>query len=100
MTTRQTIQALLLAALATASPALAQVHDDCEASCGKAKMLKKYWAEGRNPDGSLGLPGGGNGTREASEATQVSTWRRWAMWAFVRVGGAGHYQGAGECPNS
>ncbi|MFO0835147.1 MAG: M1 family aminopeptidase [Phycisphaerales bacterium] len=71
MTTRQTIQALLLAALATASPALAQVHDDCEPSCGKAKMLKKYWAEGRNPDGSFGLPGGGNGSREASEATDV-----------------------------
>lgn len=38
--------------------------------------------------------------REASEATKVSAWRRWAMWAFVRVGGAGYYQGAGECPNS
>lgn len=29
--------------------------------------------------------------REAAEVTGVSMWRRWAMWAGVRVGGAGHY---------
>lgn len=29
--------------------------------------------------------------REAAAVTGVSWWRRWAMWAGVRVGGASHY---------
>lgn len=32
--------------------------------------------------------------REASAATGVPTWRRWLMWAGVRVGGASHYTDA------
>lgn len=29
--------------------------------------------------------------REASEATGVAKWRRWMMWAGVRVGGGSHW---------
>jgi hypothetical protein len=29
--------------------------------------------------------------REASQATGVPAWRRWLMWAGVRLGGASHY---------
>jgi hypothetical protein len=29
--------------------------------------------------------------REASEVSGVPAWRRWLMWAGVRVGGASHY---------
>jgi len=29
--------------------------------------------------------------REASEITGVPAWRRWIMWAGVRVGGASHF---------
>lgn len=29
--------------------------------------------------------------REASEATGVPAWRRWLMWAGVRIGGGAHY---------
>lgn len=29
--------------------------------------------------------------REAAAITGVSWWRRWAMWAGVRVGGSSHY---------
>ena len=29
--------------------------------------------------------------REAAQLTGVSWWKRWAMWAGVRVGGASHY---------
>ncbi|NUQ51304.1 MAG: hypothetical protein HUU19_01250 [Phycisphaerales bacterium] len=73
MTTRRTIQTLLLAALATASPALAQ-HDPCtDPACSKARHLKHLWHEGLNPDGSPIVLGdhGNNGTREASDATDV-----------------------------
>lgn len=31
--------------------------------------------------------------REAAEATNVSWFRRWAMWAGVRIGGSSHYKG-------
>lgn len=30
--------------------------------------------------------------REASAVTGVAKWRRWAMWAGVRLGGASHWQ--------
>lgn len=30
--------------------------------------------------------------REASEVIGVSWWRRWTMWAGVRIGGAAHYK--------
>jgi hypothetical protein len=33
--------------------------------------------------------------REAAEASGVSFWRRWLIWAGVRVGGAAHFEGAG-----
>ncbi len=33
--------------------------------------------------------------REASEVIGVPWWRRWAMWAGVRVGGASRYSSAG-----
>lgn len=29
--------------------------------------------------------------KEASQATGVPGWRRWLMWAGVRIGGASHY---------
>ena len=32
--------------------------------------------------------------REASAASGVPWWRRWLMWAAVRIGGGGAYQGA------
>jgi len=30
--------------------------------------------------------------REASAVTGVPAWRRWLMWAGVRIGGASHYK--------
>ncbi len=72
MTTRQSVRVLLFAALITAWPASAQVHDDQELSCGRAKMLRGLWQEGLNPDGTPVLPGGdGHGGREALQATDV-----------------------------
>lgn len=32
--------------------------------------------------------------REASEVTGVPAWRRWMVWAGVRLGGASHYSQA------
>ncbi len=32
--------------------------------------------------------------REASEVIGVPAWRRWAMWAGVRIGGASHWEPA------
>jgi hypothetical protein len=34
--------------------------------------------------------------REASEVTGVPAWRRWLMWAGVRVGGSSHWAPAQE----
>lgn len=33
--------------------------------------------------------------REAAQASGVSFWRRWLVWAGVRVGGGGNYQESG-----
>lgn len=38
--------------------------------------------------------------REASEVTGVPAWRRWMVWAGVRLGGASHYNTSPIGPSS
>lgn len=60
-------------------------------TCHKPAALHDYLYHRRTP---VSRAVADDVLREASEATRVAAWRRWAMWAFVRIGGAWHYEGA------